>query len=81
MACPLGLCAIAEGRATVAEVHDWLAQVACECARATREEASIHHFTDWVDRMPRAEMRQALLGEVQLELARRQNEDPEDDAA
>jgi hypothetical protein len=71
-ACPLGLAAwLGENLATVGAVEAFFAGLCFEADRRLGEPGACRYLLNWIDDTPRKEMRQALLAEVEAELARR----------
>jgi hypothetical protein len=71
-------CAIAyagwqgEGLVTIGQVEDFFAQVCFGADKALGEPAGCRWFLNWFDETPRAQMRLALLAEIDLALAGRE---------
>src|SRR5205085_10909409 len=71
-ACALGFCAWqGEGLETVGEVEEFFARTCFEADQRLGEPAACRYFLNWFDDTPRAEMRAALLEEVNRVLAER----------
>jgi hypothetical protein len=71
-ACPLGLAGwLGEGLVTVGAVEEWFARLCFEADQRLGEPGACRYLFNWIDDTPREEMRQALLVEVEAELARR----------
>lgn len=56
---------------TVGQVEEFFARICYECDNQLGEPAVCRHMLNWYDDTPRGEMRQLLLGEVELALANR----------
>jgi hypothetical protein len=61
-----------EGLTTIGEVEDFFAQICFGADKALGEPAGCRWFLNWFDETPRAQMRFALLAEIDLALAGRE---------
>ncbi len=75
--CVLGFCFLqGDNRQTVAEVEEDFARLCFETDQKLGDPGACRWFLNWYDETPRQQMREELLGEVELELARRQPVQP-----
>jgi hypothetical protein len=74
-ACLIGYCGwFGDELATVGEVEEFFARVCFEADQRLGEPAAVRHALNWYDDTDRTTMRRELLAEVNLGLARRNNE-------
>jgi hypothetical protein len=75
-ACVLGYCGWrGEGLVTVGEVEEFFATMCHAVDQRMGEPAAVRYLLNWYDEMPRAEMRVALLAEVNLTCEERLGDD------
>lgn len=71
-ACAIGYCGWhGNGYRTVAEVEEYFARTCAEVDQRLGEPAAVRYFLNWFDDIPRAEMRQLMLVEVNKSLRER----------